>query len=413
MVQTIEKPMISHHPYISVLLLMKFLWMGALVWGVAGCASMRGQSANVKDLDQIESQLRADPVPQVNQAEIREAAAQFEAEDDSLSAMTAEKFSKKVKLFFLTLVNLEPDQEAALKAFGEGVELFDQGNFDKAADKLWYAYFRWPDSPLQEDAIFLRAEAFFFDHQYAKAQREYERLLKKYDSTRYLDRVSPRLFAIGRYWEQLDQIHHYAALAPNFTDKTRPTFSTFGEAVKAYKTIALHDPNGLWAEHALMAAGNANYIRGEYVDAAQYYDDLIRSYPQSKHLLPACELNLSAKLLMYQGPEYDGKALEDADELAQRLISQFDRQLGERKEAILQTRNKIVEAKAERDMAFAEFYETKRLYGAARFYYLLVINEYPQTVASELAKERYDRIRDYRAEPPDYFAWLKKVFPEN
>ncbi|MDO4574773.1 MAG: outer membrane protein assembly factor BamD [Planctomycetia bacterium] len=377
-----------------------------------GCASMHRKNANLSELDRIESDLRADPKQEVDSSQIREESAQFEAEEETFSTMTPEKFGKRVKIFFLTLVNLEPDQAAAVLAFGQGVELFDRGEFEKAADKLWYAYFRWPDSPLQEDAIFLRAESFFFANHYAKAEREYERLLKKYDSTRYLDRVSPRLFAIGQYWDKMDQANRYGALSPNFTDKTRPFVGTYGECLKAYKAIFMHDPNGLWAEHALMAAGNACYLRGQYVEASQYYDDLIRNYPQTKHLLQACELNLSAKLLMYQGPEYDGKPLEDADKLAERLLHQFDTQLGPRKQAIVATRNKIVDAKAERDLGFAKFYETKRLYGAARYYYMLVMNDYPQSVASEYARERYDVIKDYRAEPVDYFAWLKKIFPE-
>lgn len=379
---------------------------------VSGCATQRLGGKNLEELNTINQELQADPNPQVNMTEVERAATAFPEEDESFSAMTSEKFGKKLKLACLKLVRLEPNEEIALASFARGVELFDEGQFDAAAKELWTAYFRWPDSPLQEDAIFLRAESYFFANRYAKAQREYERLLKKYDSTRYLDRVSPRLFAIAQYWEKLDQINHYNQLVPNFSDKTRPVFGTFGNSVKAYKTIFMHDPNGLWAEHALMAAGNANYVRGEYFDAADFYDDLIKNYPQSKHLLPACELNLSSKLLMYQGPEYDGAALKDADLLATRLLNQFGPQLGERRQEILNTKNKIVEANAERDMAVAEFYETKRLYGAARYYYLLVINDYPQTASASKARERYDVIQEYRAEPPDYFSWLNKIFPE-
>ena len=380
---------------------------------LAGCASLhRNNKTSLSDLDAIEADLRAEPNPQINDAEVRAASAEFK-EDESLSAMTAEKFGKRVKLFWLRLVNLHPDEQAAMLAFAQGVDLFDKGQYDQAAKKLWYAYFRWPDSPLQEDAIYLRAEAFFFANRFSKAQREYERLLKKYDSTRYLDRVSPRLFAIGQYWDKMDQVYHYHTLGMNLTDKTRPMFSTKAEAVKAYKTIAMYDPNGRWAEHALMAAGNANYMRGEYTEAANFYDDLIKNYPQSKHLRPAMELNLASKLQMYQGPQYDGKALEDADELAQRLITQFNNQLGDRKEAVIQVRNQIVDAKAERDIAFAEFYEAKRCYGAAKYYYQLVMADYPNTVASEQAKKRYAEIKDFRDEPVDHFAWLKTIFPEN
>lgn len=376
---------------------------------LTGCASLR--VGNVTELDQIASGLEQDPNPQVDLTEVEKAAVNFEEEDRSLSAVTPERFTQRVKVFFLALVNLDPDEQASLIAFGEGVELFDQGRFEEAAKVLWKAYFRWPDSPLQEDAIFLRAESFFFANQYGKAVKEYDRLLQKYSSTRYLDRVSPRLFAIAQYWDKLDQVHNYSSL-PNLRDKKRPTFSTYREAVRVYKLVASYDPNGMWADHALMAAGNASYIRGEYTSAAACYDDLIKRYPQSRHLLPACELNLSAKLLMYQGPEYDGKALEDADQLAERLLSQFGTQLGPRRDEVVHTRNRITEAKAERDIAFAQFYETKRLYRAARMYYWLVMQDFPQTEAAEYARQRYNQILEYPAEPPDYFSWLNRIFPE-
>lgn len=388
------------------------LLMVAIVCGLSGCASVRQPTTTAEKLDTAQRELQEQPRPQVDMTQVNNAAQYFEEEDNSLSAMTAEKFGTRFKLACLTMVRLDPNEEVSLAAFEKGVELFEQGDFEEAAKELWTAAFRWPDSPLQEDALFLRAEAFFFANQYGKAQRAYEKLLKKYDSTRYMDRVSPRLFAIAQYWEKLDQINDYNELAPNFFDKTRPVFSTFGNSIKAYRTISMRDPNGLWAEHAVMAAGNANYIRGEYFEAADFYDELIRNYPQSKHLLPACELNLASKLLMYQGPKYDSKALEEAEILTERLLTQFGPQLGDRRTALLETQNRITEAKAERDLEYAAFYETKRCYGSARFYYLKCIDDYPQTNAATVAKEKYDRIRDFRAEPPDYFSWLKVVFPE-
>lgn len=391
------------------------LLTAGILWSclcVSGCAVEKQSSKRQEMLEEYGKQLQVAPNPKVNMAEVNNAAEFFEEEDQSLKAMTAEKFGKRFKLACLKLVRLEPNEEIAVALFEEGVQFFEDGNYEDAAKKLGMAAFRWPDTPLQEDALFLRAESYFFANRYSKAQRAYEKLLKKFEATRYMDRVSPRLFAIAQYWEKLDQIHDYAELIPNFSDKTRPMFSTFGNSIKAYRTIIMHDPNGLWAEHAVMAAGNANYIRGEYFDASDFYDDLIRNYPQSRHLLPACELNLSAKLLMYQGPEYDGEALEEAEVLTDRLLTQFGPQIKDRREALAETRNKIVEARAERDMHIAEFYETKRCYAAARQYYQYVMEDFPQTNCAIRAKKRYEEIRDYRAEPPDYFAWLNKIFPE-
>jgi len=67
-----------------------------------------------------------------------------------------------------------------------------------------FAYKRWPDSPLEEEAIYKCAESEFFDDHYMKADDEYGLLVKKFNSTQYLSMVVIRRFAIGRYWEQCD-----------------------------------------------------------------------------------------------------------------------------------------------------------------------------------------------------------------
>lgn len=379
-----------------------------------GCMTSMMRSHNdISTLDALNEKLLETPTPKVDEAAVRAEAPRLEKEEETLATFTAEKLGDKIKKGCLKIVNLDPDEQAAMDAFAKGVELFDSGQFTEAAKELWYAYFRWPDSPLQEDALYLRAEAFFFANQYASSRSMYETLLKKYPSTRYLDRVSPRLFAIARYWDLLDQQNNYVKIAPNMMDKQRPLTDTAGHAIKVYRLIAMHDPKGHWADHSLMAAANACYMRNMYTEAADLYDQLIKNYPNSPHLVQACELNLSAKLLMYPGPEYDGKALEDAEIMAERLISQFDSRLGIRKENIIRTQNEITEAKAERYLTLASYYETKRQYGAAAYYYIFTQRDFPNTESARYATERYEQIKHYRAEPKDYFSWLKKIFPED
>ena len=43
---------------------------------------------------------------------------------------------------------------------------------------------------------------------------------------------------------------------------------------------------------------------------------------------------------------------------------------------------------------------------------MLVMQDYPQTQSAIEARKNYARIENFRAEPKDYFAWLKVIFPE-
>ena len=54
--------------------------------------------------------------------------------------------------------------------------------------------------PIEEDALFMKAECQFDQKKYATAQDSYDALLTRYPSTRHLDSVSRRYFQIARYW---------------------------------------------------------------------------------------------------------------------------------------------------------------------------------------------------------------------
>ncbi len=82
-----------------------------------------------------------------------------------------------------------PDEKIARAAMKEGETLFRDKKYAEAAAKFATAVDRWPDSPLEEDALFLKAESEFFSDQYPKAHDTYGGLLKKYANTRHLDTV--------------------------------------------------------------------------------------------------------------------------------------------------------------------------------------------------------------------------------
>ena len=101
-----------------------------------------------------------------------------------------------------------PDRKIARELYGEGEDLYRQAVeardkdpdadiqklFLEASDKFAGAASRWPDSALEEDALFRAGESQFFADHYVKANDYFEQLLKKYPNTRYLDLVGARRF---------------------------------------------------------------------------------------------------------------------------------------------------------------------------------------------------------------------------
>jgi outer membrane protein assembly factor BamD (BamD/ComL family) len=307
-------------------------------------------------------------------------------------------------------VGLGPNEEFAHSLLREGKTLLDEEKHSEAAEKFKSAAKRWPDSVLEEEAMFLLGESYFFSDQYPKAQDAYDNLLKEYDNSRHLDTAVKRLFSIGRYWEQLHQANPHWPVTPNLTVKERPWFDTFGNALKAYESVRMKDPTGPLADDSIMATANAHFGRGRYEDASYYYDLLRKEYPHSEHQVRAHVLGLQSKLQVYQGELYDGTPLVEADEIAKQTLTQFRNQLGQEQVRLAQARDQILEQKAERDWAVARYYDRKKQFGSARVYYQYITNDYPLTETAHKARARLDQIRNEPDRPPNRFKWLTDVF---
>jgi outer membrane protein assembly factor BamD (BamD/ComL family) len=311
---------------------------------------------------------------------------------------------------FMKSMGYGPDEAIARVQFREGEALFREKKYAEAAPKFYTASWRWPDSTLEENALFLEGECYFFDDQYGKAEDAYDALLKAHGNTRYLDTVMWRLFAIARYWEQMDALQPHWAVTANFNDKTRPWFDTWGNAIGAYESIHLHDPRGPLADSAVMAMANMYFRAGQYEDAAFRYDILRKDYPKSKYQLKAHLLGLESKMRMYQGPIYDVQALKDAAEIADQTLRQFRGRLGDEEAKVLQTRAQIVVLRAQREWIMGQYYDNKKYYAAARQYYKFLLDTYPRTSYADLARTRLEQIRNEPDSPPNHFKWLTQVF---
>jgi outer membrane protein assembly factor BamD (BamD/ComL family) len=318
---------------------------------------------------------------------------------------------KKLVADFKDSVGLGPDENLARAALAEGDALFRQKEFEAAAKKYTTAHKRWPDSPLEEEAMYKAAESWFFADRYSKADDAYGELTKKYASTQYLSQIVTRRFAIGRYWEASDKSNPHWPLTPNLFDKTRPRFDTDGHALKVYERIRLEDPTGPLADDSIMATANAYFVKGRW-DDADYHYGLIRSeYPKSEFQYQAHLLGLRCKLLNYQGPDYDGKPLDDAEEIATQLLTQFSNELGKERDRVVQVRASINQQRAQREWDMAEYYAKGEYYGAARHFYEKIAKDFPDTKLAQESRSRIEQTKDKPDNPTDPFQWLVDLLP--
>ncbi|MDA1039728.1 MAG: DNA repair protein RecO [Planctomycetota bacterium] len=286
-----------------------------------------------------------------------------------------------------------PNEPVAREALTEGDGLFRQGKYKKAISFYKKAIDRWPDSVIEEDAMWQLAECLFFTDQYPKAEDAYTELVKKYANTRYLDRVAQRQFLIGQYWLAIDEQLHLPVIVPNLVDRSRPLFDTPGRALKAFEHVRLNDPRGDLADDSIMATANSHFVDRQWLDADYFYELLRTEYPDSDFLLAAHLFGLQSKLQAYQGAAYEGGVLDEAELLADQVLVQFPDQLSaEDEERVMKARAEIAAQQATRHWARAEFYSKGKHYSAARIYYAMIARDYPKTMLAERARSKLGEI---------------------
>jgi outer membrane protein assembly factor BamD (BamD/ComL family) len=301
------------------------------------------------------------------------------------------------------------DQSKAKQLHQEAAALVAQRKFAAAAPKYKQAAASWPDSPLAEEAQFMVAECLFFADNYPKAADAYTAFLKDNPGSRRLDDAVTRLFAIARYWQEFDNVRPHWPVTPNLIDKTRRTFDTLGHALKVYETIRLTDPTGPRADDALMATATAYFTHGRYEDADYHFGLLRREYPKSEFQFQAHLLGLQCKLRKYQGPDYEGKPLEEAQELLEQLVTQFPDKVAGERDRITKMRAEVAAQMALRDWNMAQYYANGRHYTAARYYYRRLAENHPQTRLAQEARDQLAKI-DGQPDPTTRLAWLGNLF---
>ncbi|MGL6226008.1 MAG: tetratricopeptide repeat protein [Thermoguttaceae bacterium] len=276
--------------------------------------------------------------------------------------------------------------------------------FEKAAK-------RWPDSVLEEDALFLAAECYFFSDQYAHASKDYEKLVARHKGSKYMDTSVVRLFRIGRYWERLcDEGTSFV----NVSDKKRPVFDTFGNMRKAYEAIYMNDPTGPMGDKAIMALAGAYMNRGrnpgdsQFAEAAMLYAALPDINARSEYIAQARKLELLARSMTYAGAHYDSKGLEEATALADQTLRQYGGELGAERENILDLKETLNNQKAERLWETGLYWEKKMAYSSACYYYRQLVQEYPSSIHVQAAEERLARL-SRREDMDDHMKWLKSA----
>ncbi len=282
--------------------------------------------------------------------------------------------------------------------------------FRQAASEYKLAAKNWKSSGLEQDALLMAAEAHFFAEEYYRAEAMYAELVKEYPRNPYLDHIDSRRFEIADYWLKYDQAKPSPFVVVNVADPRRPWNDTGGHGKRVLEKMRLDNPTGKIGDDATMRLAMDHYENSRFEEAADAFADLRMTYPDSEHQFNAQRLELQSLLASYQGPDYSSIPITDAQKRVEQLRRVFPQQAAEKQEELQEAYAKIRFAMAERIWHQARYRKARSEYGAAKFHYRRILENYADTPFADRAETALESIQDKPDTPPQRFKALVWLF---
>lgn len=312
------------------------------------------------------------------------------------------------------------DVEIARSHYNRGDELFNQAKtleggdrnnlFREAASQFELAAKNWQSSGLEQDALLMAGEAYFFAEDYSQAEQTYGELVKEYPRNPYLDHVDSRRFEIADYWLDYHKANPTSFFNVNFTDNKRPLNDTAGHGKRVLEKMRLDNPTGKIGDDATMRLAMEHFENARFEEAADAFADLRLTYPDSEHQFNAHLLELKSLLASYQGPQYSSIPITDAQKRLDQITRQFAQQARDHQQDLQEANARIRFALAERIWQQAQFRRKRSENGAAKFHYRRILKEYADTPFAEDARVELEKIVDTPDQPPQRFKALVWMF---
>lgn len=313
------------------------------------------------------------------------------------------------------------DQDGAKNKFKEAEQIFDQAKaaeeseraalYRKAAKKFEDAGNDWRSSYIHQDGLMMAAESLFFAEEYPEAIEMYDLLVKEYPRSPYESRIEFRRNEIANYWMEYDDVSPQSFWKINLFDDKRPLNDLKGHSKRVFNKSRLDNPTGEYADYATMKLGNASFKEGDYKSAADHYEDLRLTHPDSEYQFEAHFLGLKATMMTYEGPDYTDGPLVESEKLIKQMFQQFPAQSREQKEYLNREYARIRYHRAEKLWTNASHWLKTTEHGSAKIYLQELVDEYPDTPFADQAKAELQRVSPLPDKEQKQLQILTRIFP--
>lgn len=251
------------------------------------------------------------------------------------------------------------------------------GDVKQAAESYRRMADVYTESDKAEEALIRSAKNFLSAGDFTRCREELNELRRRYSQPRYLDAYGEVQAALGRGF-----------LEGKGEGGTYTLPSRIRKARRVYDEILNDDPEGRWADDAIMGLGRCFEAENKYDDAIKEYKKLLDKYAGSELRAEAEGRIAYCITKRHPTPEYTESESEEAHERILSALREAKSGSSALDEVALEeNRQLLVDRQAEKLYDQAVFYQKNQHYRAAEIYYELIKKHYPNSKWSEKAEE--------------------------
>ncbi len=255
--------------------------------------------------------------------------------------------------------------------------LMIEGDYSKALHETEKFQQFYADSPQADENQFVRGEILLARAKYLDAAKEFQQVVVNFPDTDLYDEVIEKQYEIGDRLYELGQKRYEARWQPF---RRRP----LKYAGEVYTMVIDNQPFTDEAAEAQYKMGLCHFTREQYTEALYEYRQVVEKYSSSDWVDDASYGLIQCHYNSALPPDYD----QVPSRLAVNAIDDFKASFprDERLDGLEEKRQEMVESIATQRLKTAQFYEKRREFQAARIYYAVVVEQFPDTAAAEEAR---------------------------
>lgn len=266
-----------------------------------------------------------------------------------------------------------PGEDAPL--FKEAKARYESGDYRRAEKTLKDLIKDYPESPLREEAMWLRAESLFARERYYKAYEQYEDLISQYaGSRRYQDALRKEIEIAELY---LGPVRRRVLGIPLMSGEA--------EAIEILRRVWEHQPTGDLADDVVLRIADYYWSKHKWPEAEEYYDKYCKEYPNGEAVRHAELRRALCAIRQCKGPRYCTTSLQ----LARDRLRQFQEKYPDEADRrdVPATLNRLRDLQAQSLYEIAARYRRAGRPCAAAFYAERLRSRYPDSPWSEKAAD--------------------------